>query len=357
MRAPTPILICAATNDFFDIQGTWHIFRSAKRLYTRMGLAERIDLLENDAKHNYNTLQREGVARWMSRWLLHRDRPITEPPLKLLSEKEFQCTPEGQVMLLPGARSVYDLNEDYERQLAPHRAHSWKTGDRTALLAAVRRIAGVRTSDALPKPAIEEVGLIRRNGYRIAQRLLKPEAGIALPVLVFLPERPRGCRIVLYVHGQGKGADAGPGGPIERLVQEGATVLAADLRGTGQTQSAGSLRKDAFMAYLLGRSYAGLQAEDILTCARYARQAVPGAAGVELVAVGGTGIPALHAAALQPDSFRCVTLVRALKSWSGVIHDRPSEVRQDHVVHGALLTYDLSDLGACLGCKLVVKGD
>lgn len=357
MRAATPILICAATNDFFDIRGTWNIFRLAKRLYTRMGLAERIDLLENDAKHNYNTLQREGVVRWMSRWLLHRDQPITERPLKLLSEKELQCTPEGQVMLLPGARSVYDLNEDYERQLAARRAQSWKSEDRLKLLATVRRIAGIRTLDALPKPAIEKAGFIRRNGYCVEQRLLKPEAGIVLPVLLFVPEKPQGTRIVLYVHERGKAADAGPGGPIERLVQDGVTVLAPDLRGTGQTQSAGSLAKDACMAYLLGRSYVGLQAEDILLCTRYAREVVQGAADIELVAVGGAGIPALHAAALESDSFRCVTLVRSLKSWAGVIHGRPSEVQQGQVVHGALKTYDLPDLATSLGCKLVVKGN
>jgi len=69
MRAPTPILICAATDDFFDITGVWNSFRYAKRLYTRMGFAERIDLLENDAGHNYNRLQRQSVVRWMSRWL------------------------------------------------------------------------------------------------------------------------------------------------------------------------------------------------------------------------------------------------------------------------------------------------
>ena len=91
--------------------GTWDTFRYAKRLYTpAWDSAERVDLLENDAEHNYNTLQREGAVRWMSRWLLHEDRPITEPSLKLLSEKELQCTPEGKVMRLPEARSVYDLN-------------------------------------------------------------------------------------------------------------------------------------------------------------------------------------------------------------------------------------------------------
>ena len=48
--------------------------------------------------------------------------PIVEPPIALLTEKEFQCTPDGQVMRLPGARSVYDLNEEYENQLAKKRA-------------------------------------------------------------------------------------------------------------------------------------------------------------------------------------------------------------------------------------------
>ena len=67
-----------------------------------MGFAERVALLENDAEHNYNTLQREGVARWMSRWLLGKDAPIVEPPITLLSAKEYQCTPDGEVMRSAG---------------------------------------------------------------------------------------------------------------------------------------------------------------------------------------------------------------------------------------------------------------
>ena len=60
MWAPSPVLILAATQDFFDISGTWDLFRCAKRLYTRLGLAERVDILENDAGHNYNQIQRQA---------------------------------------------------------------------------------------------------------------------------------------------------------------------------------------------------------------------------------------------------------------------------------------------------------
>ena len=121
MRAPSPVLEMCATHDFFDVGGTWDSIRYAKRLYTRMGLAERVDIMENDAGHNYDTLQREAAVRWMSRWLLHKDRVIVEPKIELLSEKEYTCTPDGKVMSLPGARSVYDLNEDCENRLAKQR--------------------------------------------------------------------------------------------------------------------------------------------------------------------------------------------------------------------------------------------
>ncbi|MCH8121304.1 MAG: acetylxylan esterase, partial [Planctomycetes bacterium] len=175
MRAPTPIIICAATKDFFDIRGTWDSFRYAKRLYSRMGFAERIDLLENDAPHNYNRLQRQSVARWMARWLLKKDEPITEPTIKLLSEEEIKCTPKGQVMALEGARSTYDLNRDFEKELVKRRKKRWKTTSRTELLNQVRKLAGIRRLTELPKPKVEELDVIERSGYSVKKMILKPE--------------------------------------------------------------------------------------------------------------------------------------------------------------------------------------
>ena len=68
-----------------------------------MGFPERVNILENDAGHNYNSVQREGVARWMSRWLLGKDRVVAEPPLQLLTEDETHCLRDGNAMSLPGA--------------------------------------------------------------------------------------------------------------------------------------------------------------------------------------------------------------------------------------------------------------
>ena len=367
MRAPTPILICAATKDFFDITGTWNSFRYAKRLYSRLGYAERIGLLENDAKHNYNRLQRESVVRWMARWLLKKDEPITEPDLTLLSEEEIKCTPGGQVMLLDGARSTYDLNRDYEEDLAERRKKLWATRNRADLLEKVREITGIRKLTDLPKPDVLWSGTIRRDGYQIKKLILKPEAGIDLPALMFVPGTDvsrQGARqgAVLYIHEKGKGIDVTAGGPIETLATAGRRVLAVDLRGTGETQqgkqgrlsgAAGPDWKDVFTAYLLGRSYVGMRAEDILVCARFLSQEQPGR--VSLIAVGNVGVPALHAAALEPDLFRSVKLVRSLASWSGVVESGCSYNQQVNAVHGALTTYDLPNLAGTLGDKLTIE--
>ncbi|MGI6414137.1 MAG: acetylxylan esterase [Thermoguttaceae bacterium] len=364
MQAPTPFLVCAATQDFFDIQGTWTIFRYAKRLYTRMGCAERLDILENDAKHNYNTVQREGVVRWMARWLLGKDQPIKEPRIALLDENEIRCTPDGMVMNLAGARSVYDLNEDYENELAVRRAAAWKDGRRAELLDRVRSLAGIRKLGELPEPQVESLGAFDRNGYRIERLVLRPEEGIWLPALKFLPARPNG-KVVLYLHEAGKAAGAADGGPIEKRVLAGEVVLAVDVRGTGQTQPGGPGKpgvpppvdtKGVFLAYLLGRSYVGVRAEDVLVCARYARNLEQNKSpGVSLVAVGNLGVPALHAAALEPGLFDAVSLSRSLRSWSSVVHNHVSQDQVVNAVHGALVHYDLPDLAKVVGEKLSIS--
>ncbi len=360
MRAPTPILVCAATRDFFDIGGTWNSFRYAKRLYSRTGFAERIGLLENDAKHNYNQLQRQGVVRWMARWLLGKDEPITEPNIKLLSDKEIQCTPDGQVMRLPGARSTYDLNRDYEKKLAERREKLWETEDRAKVLDRVREIAGIRTLRELRQPRVVNLEVVDRKGYRVRKMIVTPEDGVHLPALLFEPGSAG--RTVLYIHEEGKQADAAARGPIDDLIEKGRRVFTVDLRGTGETQpgSRGSLSgatgpdwKEVFTAYLLGRSYVGMRAEDILVCARLLKQqhGVP----VELLAVGDVGVPALHAAALEPELFASVKLTRSLRAWSNVIELGRSINQQVNAVHGALRTYDLPDLAGTLGDKLIIE--
>ncbi|MFA6109195.1 MAG: acetylxylan esterase [Candidatus Latescibacterota bacterium] len=365
-QAPTPVLLCAATQDqYFDVQGARRSFRYARDVYSRLGCPERIALLVTDGPHSCDRVQRETIARWMSRWLRECDDPVSEPEICLLSEAEAQCTPDGQVMRLPGARSVYDDNEGFEGELARRRAARWVEGDQAALRERVRRIAGIRRLAELPLPRVEQGGSQQRSGYRIERLDLQPEEGIVLPALLFVPERTACDRTVVYLHEDGKDAEALPGGRIEQLVLAGLRVLAVDLRGTGATRQTGQRYwgmidadwQDVCSAYCLGRSYVGMRAEDILVAGRHAARHLGGApvADVGLVAVGQVGVPALHAAALEPSLFSSVRLSRTLVSWASVIERRVTRCQYANTVQGALLEYDLPDLAALLGARLRVE--
>jgi dienelactone hydrolase len=51
MRAPKPTLINVASLDTtFTPAGAWDLFRQSKRLYTRLGFADRVELVEADAR-------------------------------------------------------------------------------------------------------------------------------------------------------------------------------------------------------------------------------------------------------------------------------------------------------------------
>lgn len=358
VRAPRPTLIMTASDDYFDIEGAWDNFRQSKRLYARLGFAERVDLFETPGGHGFPVEMRVAATRWMRRWLLGVDDAITESEFPVAADEDLWCTPRGEVMLLSGARSVYDLNVELEEQLAQKRQAFWRETDAADALAAVRRVTGIRPLAELPDLQYEKIGVVQRDGYRIDKLLLRPEPGIVLPALAFVPREPDG-EAYLQIHADGKQALAAPGGPLEKLALEGHLVLAVDLRGTGETASAGKHSyasylptewRDATIAYLLGTSYLKMRAEDIVQSAGLLRTFETSAAPrrVHLVSTGRVGPAALHAAALEPDLFASVTLVGSLMSWSNVVHTPLARNQSVNLVHGALATYDLPDLIATL---------
>lgn len=354
LRAPKPTLLCTATHDFVDIDGAWEIFRETKRLYARLGYSERVDLIEVDGKHGFTRPKREAAVRWMRRWLLNKDDPITESPYTSLPHEKLLCSPQGQVQRIEGARSVIDLNVERMEQLQAQREAIWKGEDHTKTLDRVREIAGIRPLADLTSATVKQHGDIDRDGFTIEKLAIHTEPGIYVPALLYLPKKPNGRR-VLYLHDQGKQAVAGDDGTLAKLAGEGVIVLAADVRGIGETSAGSSAMwgggwNDIFLAYLLGKSTVGMRAEDVLVCASFLtkQQADDDDARVELIAHGLLGPPALHAAALEVELFDKVTLIDAPGSWEAVVRSQVPRGQLANAVHGALEVYDLPDLAARL---------
>ena len=349
MRAPRPTLISSTTGDYFDIGGAWNNYRQAKRLYTRLGFPERVDLVEAPGNHGVQPANLVAITRWMRRWLLDQDDAVELKEISAHSEQELQCTEKGQVLLLPNERSVFDLNVEHERRLAIHRNEFWKNTSQAEALQAVRKAVSVRPLDEIGKLRMKEVGRVQREGYHIDKIVLHTPSGLPIPALTFHPESPEDDAY-LYLHGEGKQTDGAVGGPIEELVSEGYVVVAIDLRGCGETAAKeqddllGDWRT-YFLSYLLGQSVLGLQTEDALACGRWvANYETKQPRRVHLVGIGSAGVPALHAAALEPELFATVKLRKTIPSWSMIIGQHAPKDVLSSTVHGALRIYDLPNL-------------
>jgi hypothetical protein len=285
----------------------------------------------------------------MRRWLLGKDDAVRLDPIKTLPEADLLCTERGQVLLLPGERSVFELNAQIEAQLAVERRTFWEKTPKSDALAAVRKTVGVRPLEEIAPPKMVEAGRVDRADYHIDKFVLHTDSGVPLPGLTYHPQKPV-RDAYLYLHEGGKHVDGAPGGPIEKLVKDGYVVVAIDLRGTGETAAGrpdGLLgdAKSYFLAYLLGQSLVGLHTEDALAGGQFvANYKTKTPRRVHLIGVGRAGIAALHAAALEPDLFASVTLRRMPASWSSLIPQSIPQGQLTTTVHGVLRTYDLPDL-------------
>ena len=359
LRAPKPTLMCCATRDMFGIEGSWDTFREAKRTFARLRHSERVEMVESDAVHGFTIQLREGAVRWMRRWLLGVDDAVFEGDFPIMSDQQMQCTPDGQTLQLPGARSVFDLNADWEARLATERKKQWAATDRTVMLDRVRKLAGVRPVAQLPQVKAASSGTVVHDGRTVEKLAIEIEQGLKLSAVAYFPNTPTN-KATLYLHDKSKEADAGAGGAIDKLVNNGNVVLAVDLRGLGETlpssksavfgELIGPSWRDYFMAYLLGKSYVGLRAEDVLVAGRFLAgyRAENGPREVNVVAIGEAGPAALHAVALEPQQFKSLTLERSLASWADVVRTPLAKNQLTSTVHGALRAYDLPDLVATL---------
>ncbi|MBQ6109133.1 MAG: hypothetical protein IJK97_13050 [Thermoguttaceae bacterium] len=365
MRAPKPTFFGTATKDFFPIEMGWQSFRDSKRLFSRMGYGNQVDLTETDNQHGYDKTLREATVRFMLRFLDHREAPIFEPEsLQAHTDEEIQVTPEGFTMLLDGARSTFDLNRDYAKQLAAAR----KPID-AETVAKIRELAQVRDAEAFGEMKVQTLGEEKLDGVTVKKLVLEPEPGISLPaLLVQAADAPEKTDVVLSVSDSGK--TSGWDENILPLVKAGKSVLTVDLRGYGETQSfekknrqyyrnefLGSDGKEFYIAYNLGKTFVGYRTEDLLAVTRWLK-AQSFCAGVELYGLSEACIPVLHAAVLEKaaGTYSHVTLENCLVSWTNTVENGGhSNTPLVSTVHGALKVYDLPEMRDYLGDSLTVK--
>ena len=353
--APKPFRILSAIRDFFPIAGARETFDEAKRVYERIGAADKLTMFEADDGHGYTYPRRMAGYAWFGRWLAGEEDSRPEPKIEIDSAQELACTPTGQVANLPDAETVFSLNrkrvEQIRRpQLSPDQLRS-----------ELRELSGF--APAQGPVAYRSFGTVQRDGYRVEKLVYESEPGIQIPALLFSQGDGASKKPALvYVNGRGKAA--GVVEDIEPFVKSGFVVLSLEPRGTGETRPGTDNNAtdfdryfgdydNAMTALLIGKTMPGMRTGDIFRGIDLL-ETRPEVDGANVYGFGkdAGAVPMLYAAVLD-GRIRRLALEGMLISYDWVVKHKIHRQIFEQIVPSALKYFDLPDLIAALAPRPV----
>ena len=296
----------------------------------------------------------------------------TEVAGDILDRAMLQVTPTGQASTFLGGDMIFDINKSEAEILMSNLAEKRKdvAGHLNEVIVKAKQISGfIEPVNYVASPFLN--GRYQRDGYTVSKYAIQGEGNYVIPVLLFIPDTYTGKRpSLIYIHPDGKAAEAKVGGEIEQLVKKGYIIAAPDLPGNGELSNKNNRFAEDYTAVMIGRSIPGIQAGDIVRVVEFLKTRPE----VDMKAIGAIGIrtmsiPLLHAAAFNA-SIQHVILVNALISYRSVAMTRlyklglvsrpgggywhPYEVEFNWGVGGALAGYDLPDLMGCIAPRKIL---
>jgi len=359
LRAPKPSLLCCSYMDFFPYEGSMATYSRARTIFERIGAGDRLGLVNALGVHHWHESTRTATIDWLRRWLkgdesmpaapdMEKYRPLDvglsykKVDVGLAGSPEATVTQTGNVMDIPGARSVYDIMRDELARLEKSRPAL--TRDvvlrATGIDAAAAGRAVSVSSEKAPGGATVRFAALVRNG------------GVAVPTVSFMPGDGTGAPVLIVGDWKDCKERSALAPRVEGLLAAGRPVMVAELRAFGETgrmKHAYYKEKDAdeevaVMYYMLGESLVRHRAEDLLAAAAEFSSLV-GGAKTEIEAEGRAVVPAAHAYYLARDRFAAFkTPGRVPKSWTEAVANDAEQFRFACIVHGGLRFYDWTDL-------------
>jgi cephalosporin-C deacetylase-like acetyl esterase len=359
VRAPRPMMIVTTTRDYFSIQGARETYKEALEVYKAFGKPENLLMAEDDAIHSSTRNNREAVYQFFQRFLELPGNP-KEEDVQVLKPEELYMTSSGQVSASFGGESVFSLNKK-ETTILFDKLESSRTNIEGHLKNVTDRAKTI-SGYVSPGSGSEAVfcGRYRRGNYCIEMYVIKGEGNCVIPLLLFVPDHRNKSAAVIYLHPEGKDAEASPGGQIDQLVKRGFIVAAPDLIGIGETENkAGRYRIHVvdYATVLLGRSLVGIRAGDVARTADFLKTiANVDSERLGAVGIGEMGPVLLHAAAFDK-SIKQIVLLGSPISYKSIVMNPFYKVKFSTVVPGALTSYDLPDLLGCIAPRKVVLAE
>jgi dienelactone hydrolase len=235
---PRPVIVAAATLDFFPIEGTHKTFQEVSRLYSRFGHADRIAMAEGYHGHQYSDENQKAAFEFLDHFnQLPEGQALAAT--RDLDEKAAQCTRTGQVMLdIDDARSLMDVIRDYY------------TEHQTKLVQSIRQLylgsnyPGIATwtiseydgvAPAEREIAWQSAGSSRFEDISIDRYVLRHSRSLVMPLLHVHRNTNQNHRWLLWFSKDGK-AGVNDWTKIVKNLDAGFDIVTFDFRGLGETR-------------------------------------------------------------------------------------------------------------------------
>ena len=360
VRAPKPVLMLTTSRDMFPIQGALETRKEVQGIYKAYGKPNNFQMVMDDAPHASTKKNRESMYAFFEK-VFNIPSDTIDLKLKPLTAEELQVTKTGQVSTALNSESAYSLNyKDAQKKMQKLEAKRKDFPEYLQeMLKSAKKLSGFKEPAPIEKTIF--AGRIQRDGYVIEKYLVKGEGKYMIPYLLLKPDKA-GNKALIYLNPSGKSADAASGEEMEWFAQNGITVLAPDIIGTGEL-GPGAFQGDSyidsvsynlwFAAMDIGRSIVGIQSGDVVKLTNFLKndlhfKEIYGFAKTQMAPV------LLHAAAFDNDIEK-VALINPYSSYRSIaMNERYNPHFIQSTVAGSIGIYDLPDLAASLAPKKIL---
>ena len=353
--------------------------------YGQPGAGQHFATVAADDPHSWSPKLRQATTDWFCRWFYGRKGPSAIAACEVSPPEDLYCTPDGSLRYSKMGQTIFSIiaekgtasppppqSPQSRADLAVYRS---RLRERLRILLRLERGTDITRNHTL---AVRSVAVTPRDGYWIEKIELLSEPGIYLPLWVFVPDNSSGVLpTVLYLNDQGMQADGmefeGPEASglrrsvLDEMTRRGYLVIAADVRGIGQTRVSrmSSLSCEefgqlfdaetsmAYAAWWMDESLLGMRVWDVMRCVDYAMQRQAAShERLHLIGTGRAGLWCLYAASLDEriDSLICADSLLSYRSLTQV--DRYL-YGADIFIPGILQYLDLPHVAAMLSPRLL----
>jgi len=343
--------------------------------YRQLSAEERFSTVASDDPHAWTPKLRLATTDWFCKWFYGRPGPREELAYETVAPNELYCTTDGSLRYSRKGLSIFDIISKKQAALPPPRPALKSRAQYVELQRETReRLSSLLRYRRQTHPlGVRRLATVSREGYQVEKIEFLSEPGIYIPAWIFVPaKRKDTLPTVLYFSEDGiesdgmefEGAEASgiQHGVLDEFARKGYLVVAADVRGIGETRpSSGSrLSSESFgqlfnfdtaisyAAWSMNQSLLGMRVLDVVRSVDYVmdREDI-GANDLHVIGKGTAALWCLYAAVFD-ERIRSLTCDQCLLSYRSITESDRYLYDAGVFIPDVLLHLDLQEVAAAI---------